>query len=96
MQEKTTAPRTMSKTDLPPPDTQRWVVRRKAAVVAGIREGLLTAEEACKMYSISAEELESWQRLVDRHGLRGLRATDLRKYRHMKDNRSEPRPHSHA
>lgn len=95
MQDKNTPPRRMSKCDLPPADTQRWVVRRKAAVIAGIREGLLTAEEACEMYSISAEELDSWQRLVDRHGLRGLRATDLRKYRHAKDNRTDSRAPSH-
>jgi len=33
--------------DLPPPDTTRWVIRRKAAVVAGVRAGLLSLEEAC-------------------------------------------------
>ncbi|MDH5749749.1 MAG: DUF1153 domain-containing protein, partial [Rhodospirillales bacterium] len=32
--------------DLPPPDTTRWVIRRKAAVVAGVRAGLITLEEA--------------------------------------------------
>lgn len=72
----------LSKSDLPPAGTKRWVVRRKAAVIAGIRAGVITAEDACKIYSLSAEELQSWQRLVDRHGLRGLRATDLKKYRH--------------
>ena len=33
--------------DLPPPDTKRWVIRRKAEVVAAVRGGLLSLEEAC-------------------------------------------------
>ena len=32
--------------DLPPPNTTRWVVRRKAAVVAAVRGGRITLEEA--------------------------------------------------
>ena len=32
--------------DLPPPDTRRWVIRRKAEVVAAVRGGLLSLEEA--------------------------------------------------
>ena len=34
--------------DLPPEGTQRWVIRRKAEVVAAVRGGLLSLEEACK------------------------------------------------
>ncbi len=67
--------------DLPPPETKRWVIRRKAEVVAAVRGGLLTLEEACERYSLSAEELTSWQRLIDRHGVRGLRTTRLQEYR---------------
>lgn len=67
--------------DLPAPDTTRWVMRRKAEVVSAVRGGLLTAEEACERWSLSLEELESWQRLVDRYGVRGLRATRLQQYR---------------
>ena len=33
--------------DLPPPNTRRWVVRRKAAVVTAVRAGRITLEEAC-------------------------------------------------
>ena len=33
--------------DLPSPDTTRWVVRRKAEVVAAVNGGLLTTDEAC-------------------------------------------------
>lgn len=67
--------------DLPPPNTKRWVMRRKAEVVAGVRAGLLTLEEACERYTLSVEEFLSWQKLVDQHGVRGLRATQLQKYR---------------
>jgi len=67
--------------DLPPPDTDRWVIRRKAEVVAGVRNGLISLEEACKRYKLSAEEFLSWQRLIENHGLRGLRTTRLQQYR---------------
>lgn len=67
--------------DLPPADTQRWVMRRKAIVVAGVRAGLLTLEEACERYNLSAEEFQSWQRLIEKHGVRGLRTTRLQQYR---------------
>lgn len=66
---------------LPPPGTKRWVIRRKAAVVAAVRNGLLTLEDACKRYHLSVEEFLSWQRLIERHGLPGLRATRLQDYR---------------
>ena len=67
--------------DLPPPSTKRWVIRRKAEVVAAVRGGLLTLEEACQRYSLSSEEFTSWQRLIERHGVRGLRTTRLQEYR---------------
>jgi hypothetical protein len=66
---------------LPPPDTERWVMRRKAQVVAAVRSGLLTFEEACERYRLSEEELKSWTQLLDHHGLRGLRATRMQEYR---------------
>jgi len=61
--------------DLPPADTRRWVVRRKAEVVAAVRGGLLSMEEACERYSLSRSEFLSWQSSLDLHGLKGLRAT---------------------
>ena len=76
-----TATRPMMETDLPPPDTKRWVMRRKAEVVAGVRSGLISLEEACRRYTLSVEEFLSWQRLIDSHGMRGLRATRLQDYR---------------
>jgi hypothetical protein len=67
--------------DLPPPDTKRWVIRRKAEVVAGVRNGLISLEEACNRYKLSVEEFLSWQKLIDQHGMRGLRTTRLQQYR---------------
>ncbi|MEP4379416.1 MAG: DUF1153 domain-containing protein [Alphaproteobacteria bacterium] len=67
--------------ELPPRDTKRWVVRRKAAVVNGVRDGLLTLEQACERYGLTAEEFLSWQRLIDEHGVRALRVTRLQDYR---------------
>ena len=67
--------------DLPPPETKRWVIRRKAEVVAGVRNGLISLEDACNRYKLSVDEFLSWQRLIDEHGVRGLRTTRLQQYR---------------
>ena len=67
--------------DLPPSDTNRWVIRRKAEVVAAVRGGLLSIEEACERYKLTVDEFLSWQRSIDRHGLPGLRATRIQDYR---------------
>jgi Protein of unknown function (DUF1153) len=67
--------------DLPPPNTMRWVARRKAAVVAGVRSGRITMEEALRRYQLSEGEFLSWQRTFETHGLAGLRATRVQQYR---------------
>jgi hypothetical protein len=67
--------------DLPPPNTRRWVVRRKAAVVAAVRAGRITMEEALRRYQLAEEEFLSWQRAFESHGLPGLRATRIQQYR---------------
>lgn len=67
--------------DLPPISTRRWVSRRKAEVVAAVRGGLLSQDEACKRYNLTTEEFDSWQNALDRFGLPGLRATRIRLYR---------------
>ena len=67
--------------DLPPPHTKRWVVRRKAEVVAAVRGGLLSLEEACQRYALTVDEFLAWQLAVDRHGLPGLRVTRAQEYR---------------
>ena len=67
--------------DLPPVTTKRWVIRRKAEVVAAVRGGLLSLESACDRYTLTEEEYASWEKAIDRHGLAGLRATKLQQYR---------------
>lgn len=67
--------------DLPPANTKRWVIRRKAEVVAAVRGGLISLEEACRRYTLTVEEFLSWQRSIEKHGLAGLRATRVQQYR---------------
>ncbi|HUD51291.1 DUF1153 domain-containing protein [Parvibaculum sp.] len=67
--------------DLPPSDTKRWVIRRKAEVVAAVRGGLISLDDACRRYTLTVEEFLSWQRSIERHGLAGLRATRVQQYR---------------
>ncbi len=67
--------------ELPPPNTKRWVIHRKAEVVAAVRGGLLTLEDACHRYTLTSEEFLAWQRAIDRFGLLGLRATRVQQYR---------------
>lgn len=73
--------------DLPPPNTKRWVIRRKAQVVAAVRAGTISLDDACARYSLSVEEFLSWQRAITNHGVRGLRATRVQKYRKVRPGR---------
>jgi hypothetical protein len=67
--------------ELPAPNVKRWTIRRKAAVVIAVRNGVLTREEACRRYELSEEELLSWEQSFEAHGLPGLRSTRLQHYR---------------
>jgi hypothetical protein len=75
----TGAPLTVA--DLPPAGTQRWVIRRKAEVVAAVRGGLLTFDDACARYGLTGEEFLGWQKSIERHGMQGLRTTRIQHYR---------------
>jgi hypothetical protein len=66
---------------LPPAMKERWVIRRKAVVVAAVRGGLLSLEEACSRYTLTVDEFLSWQTSIDQHGIAGLRATRVQQYR---------------
>ena len=78
--------------ELPPPNTTRWVARRKAIVVAAVRLGLLSIQDACQRYNLSLEEFLAWQCAIDRHGVPGLRTTRLQIYRDNDTRRSRHRP----
>jgi hypothetical protein len=69
---------------LPPSDTKRWVPRRKAAVVAAVRSGVIGLEEACHRYDLSEEEFRAWERDIEVHGVAGLRTTRLQIYRDVR------------
>lgn len=75
--------RIMSIRDLPPPGVNRWVPRRKAELVACIRGGVITLEEACHRYSLSIDEFRSWEKLLGRFGVPGLRTTRTKNYREI-------------
>jgi hypothetical protein len=63
----------LTKEDLPAPNTKRWVIRRKAEVVIAVRGGLLTLDDACMRYGLTAEEFAAWQRAVEAKSPRPLR-----------------------
>lgn len=71
----------MTRADLPPVSTRRWVASRKAAVVRGVIYGLIPLSDALKRYGLSEEEFTSWVAAVADHGEDALKATSLKKYR---------------
>ena len=71
----------LTRADLPPPGTTRWVARRKAMVVMGVESGLLTLDEAIERYSLSEEEYAGWAAAVAAHGTDGLKTTLTQRFR---------------
>ncbi|MGH1369079.1 MAG: DUF1153 domain-containing protein [Maritimibacter sp.] len=72
---------TMTRADLPPPNTRRWVASRKAAVVKAVTHGLIPLGDALSTYSLSEEEFVEWKEAVEKHGEAALKATALQRYR---------------
>jgi hypothetical protein len=73
----------LTRSDLPPANTKRWVARRKATVVAAVDFGLIEPAEASTKYHLSDEELDIWRSAVRRHGAAALRVTAIQKYRQL-------------
>lgn len=71
----------MTRADLPPAETRRWVASRKARVVKAVEFGLLPLKEALERYQLSEEEFGIWRNAVERHGEKGLKVTAIQKYR---------------
>lgn len=71
----------MTRADLPPPETRRWVASRKAVVVRAVAAGLLPLAEALERYDLSEEEFGFWQKAVENHGESGLKVTAIQRYR---------------
>ena len=67
--------------ELPAPNTRRWTIRRKLAVLQALHDGALTLEQARESYALSVEEIRAWERDLEHHGVHGLRATRLQIYR---------------
>ncbi|WP_184250764.1 CtrA inhibitor SciP [Novosphingobium chloroacetimidivorans] len=76
--------------DLPPPETNRWVARRKAEVVAAVDGGLLSLRDACERYHLSLEELASWQVALKRDGLQGLQPRKVQQNRQSRKDGRQP------
>jgi len=73
----------LSRADLPPADTRRWVASRKALVVKAVVYGLIPEAEALERYALSEEEFTLWRRAVERHGDQGLKVTAIQKNRQL-------------
>lgn len=73
----------LSRADLPPADTRRWVASRKAVVVHAVKHDLLPLKEALERYSLSEEEFELWKAAVETHGEAALKVTTIQRYRQL-------------
>lgn len=73
----------LTRADLPPADTNRWVASRKAVVVKAVIYGLIAEAEALERYALSEEEFVLWRQAVETHGEKALRVTTLQKYRQL-------------
>ena len=65
----------LSRSDLPPTDTVRWVARRKLTVVKAVLAGLVTQEEVEHLYKVSKDEFAEWEQASIKSGLNGLKVT---------------------
>ncbi|WP_339107106.1 DUF1153 domain-containing protein [Thioclava sp. GXIMD4216] len=71
----------LTRADLPPAETRRWVASRKAIIVNAVSHGLITRSEVLERYDLSDEELDIWTHAVQKHGLAGLKVTAIQKFR---------------
>jgi Protein of unknown function (DUF1153) len=62
---------------LPPPQTKRWVRRRKAEVVIAVKCGLLTMQESSERYNLSDDEFLGWYEAYHLHGILGLEISQI-------------------
>ena len=75
--------RVLTRADLPPPETGRWVASRKAIVVKAVVYGLMSQAEALERYDLSEEEFSLWFNAVKQHGEKALKVTAIQKYRNV-------------
>lgn len=73
----------LSRADLPPMGTRRWVASRKAVVVKAVEHGLIPLDVALDRYELTSEEFDSWRMAVRVHGIEALKVTTIQKYRQI-------------
>ena len=73
----------LSRADLPPAETRRWVASRKARVVKAVVYGLIPLAEALERYDLSDEEFQLWREAVEIHGETALKVTTIQKFRQL-------------
>ncbi|WP_170480465.1 CtrA inhibitor SciP [Ruegeria arenilitoris] len=78
----------LTRADLPPTETKRWVASRKAVVVRGVLYGLISLADAKIRYGISDEEFNTWVAAVAKHGVDALKVTAMKKYRQLKGEKN--------
>jgi len=73
----------LTRADLPPRDTQRWVASRKSVVVRAVLHGLIPQAEALERYNLSEEEFMRWCEAIAAHGEVALKVTLIQKFRQL-------------
>jgi hypothetical protein len=73
----------------PPPPPKRWVPSRKAEIVAAVRGGFLSLDDALERYGLSIEEYLTWQHGVDLFGQAGLRVNRTQQLRRVRARSTE-------
>lgn len=69
----------MARTEQLAQSSLRWTPRHKLWIVMAVRDGALTAKEACARYRLPADELSAWVESFERRGLAGLHAKRRRR-----------------
>ncbi|MBC7144123.1 MAG: DUF1153 domain-containing protein [Thioclava marina] len=73
----------LTRADLPPKETRRWVASRKATIVQAVAHGLISRGEVIDRYALSDEELDLWIEGIARHGMQGLKVTAIQKNKQL-------------
>ncbi|WP_376872789.1 DUF1153 domain-containing protein [Albirhodobacter sp. R86504] len=73
----------LTRANLPPVTTRRWVASRKALIVRAVAYGLMPLSEVLERYGLSEEEFEIWMEAITKHGESGLKVTAIQKYRQL-------------